>query len=229
MRIGFVLSGGRPVDRPVRGDGRAQFPAPRRTQRWPRAVLVSSRRTGACGCLNDRVARACFPAATWPYISGRWREIGGLLIRSLYQSGPMDVGCLLAPARKGFNRIGFNPCRVCLALPPVETWRAYLKQQRGYGEAEALLVRKHPEYFNSLGGERLGAGRFIRPPSSASWWDVPLFITACSETGSFQTLYASAAPPGPSCSPPPWSITWIVTLPLLGAFCTRSTSCCQWP
>ena len=30
--------------------------------------------------------------------------------------------------------------------------RAYLKQQGGYGEAEALLVRKHPEYFNYLGG-----------------------------------------------------------------------------
>jgi len=27
----------------------------------------------------------------------------------------------------------------------------YLRQQHGYGEAEALLVRKHPEYFNALG------------------------------------------------------------------------------
>ena len=29
--------------------------------------------------------------------------------------------------------------------------RAYLKQQAGYGEAEALLARKHPERFNLLG------------------------------------------------------------------------------
>jgi glycosyltransferase involved in cell wall biosynthesis len=32
------------------------------------------------------------------------------------------------------------------------TVRAYLRQQAGYGEAEALLARKHPEYFNFSGG-----------------------------------------------------------------------------
>ncbi|HEX4646191.1 MAG TPA: glycosyltransferase, partial [Verrucomicrobiae bacterium] len=32
------------------------------------------------------------------------------------------------------------------------TVKAYLKQQEGYGEAEALLARKHPEYFNAFGG-----------------------------------------------------------------------------
>jgi O-antigen biosynthesis protein len=34
------------------------------------------------------------------------------------------------------------------------TVRAYLKQQNGYGEAEALLLRKHPQYFNSAGRSR---------------------------------------------------------------------------
>jgi O-antigen biosynthesis protein len=32
------------------------------------------------------------------------------------------------------------------------TVKAYLKQQSGYGEAEAALAQKHPEYFNDLGG-----------------------------------------------------------------------------
>jgi O-antigen biosynthesis protein len=32
------------------------------------------------------------------------------------------------------------------------TVKAYLKQQAGYGEAEALLLGKHPEHFNSIGG-----------------------------------------------------------------------------
>jgi glycosyltransferase involved in cell wall biosynthesis len=36
------------------------------------------------------------------------------------------------------------------------TIRAYLKQQNGYGEAEALLMRKHPQYFNSAGRSRWG-------------------------------------------------------------------------
>jgi GT2 family glycosyltransferase len=32
------------------------------------------------------------------------------------------------------------------------TLKAYLKQQAGYGEAEALLIRKHPEHYNAFGG-----------------------------------------------------------------------------
>ena len=32
------------------------------------------------------------------------------------------------------------------------TVRAYLRQQAGYGEAEALLIQKHPEHYNALGG-----------------------------------------------------------------------------
>jgi glycosyltransferase involved in cell wall biosynthesis len=32
------------------------------------------------------------------------------------------------------------------------TTKAYLKQQAGYGEAEALLIGKHPDHFNSFGG-----------------------------------------------------------------------------
>lgn len=42
------------------------------------------------------------------------------------------------------------------------TVRAYLAQQAGYGEAEALLARKHPEYFNPLGGS-LWQGRIYAP------------------------------------------------------------------
>src|SRR5262249_52116395 len=36
--------------------------------------------------------------------------------------------------------------------------RAYLRQQRGYGQAEALLERKWPEHYNA-GGHRTWAGR----------------------------------------------------------------------
>ena len=34
------------------------------------------------------------------------------------------------------------------------TIRAYLRQQAGYGEAEAMLERRHPENFNRFGGSR---------------------------------------------------------------------------
>jgi hypothetical protein len=32
--------------------------------------------------------------------------------------------------------------------------RAYLRQQRGYGKAEALLIREHPQHFGIVGGAR---------------------------------------------------------------------------
>ena len=47
------------------------------------------------------------------------------------------------------------------------TTAAYLKQQSGYGEAESLLVRKHPEYFNLLGGS-MWHGRISRSVRSVS-------------------------------------------------------------
>src|SRR3712207_8541621 len=54
-------------------------------------------------------------------------------------------------AEDGIRDIGVTGVQTC-ALP---IWRntvkAYLKQQRGYGEAEALLKFKHPDHFNVLG------------------------------------------------------------------------------
>jgi len=48
-------------------------------------------------------------------------------------------------------KIGFSPGAFVWHYRR-STVSEYLKQQHGYGEAEALLVRKHPEYFNSFGG-----------------------------------------------------------------------------
>src|SRR5207247_2961938 len=48
------------------------------------------------------------------------------------------------------HKLGFSPAgfvwhyRRC-------TVKAYLQQQNGYGEAEALLARKHTSYFNTVG------------------------------------------------------------------------------
>jgi hypothetical protein len=66
-----------------------------------------------------------------------------------------------------------------------------LKQQRGYGDAEALLVRKHPECFNSFGGS-LWRGRIY----SASRFDdlirPPIIYRGLFGSAGFQFLYASA-------------------------------------
>lgn len=49
------------------------------------------------------------------------------------------------------HRIGFSPGGFVWHYRR-STVGAYLRQQSGYGEAEALLERKHPEYFNAFGG-----------------------------------------------------------------------------
>ena len=68
------------------------------------------------------------------------------------------------------------------------TITAYLKQQRGYGIAEALLRRKHPEYFNSLGGMRW-RGRIYSPSKIAGFFGKFVIYHGTFGSALFQTLY----------------------------------------
>ncbi len=66
---------------------------------------------------------------------------------------------------------------------------AYLKQQRGYGYAEALLMKTHPQRFGPLGGARwrgliYGDPNSALPPSEGSIFHGPR------GTGLFQVIYA---------------------------------------
>lgn len=68
---------------------------------------------------------------------------------------------------------------------------AYLKQQHGYGVAEALLRHKHPEYFNSLGGMRW-KGRIYSPSKLAGLFGRFVVYHGVFGSGLFQTLYTPA-------------------------------------
>jgi glycosyltransferase involved in cell wall biosynthesis len=68
------------------------------------------------------------------------------------------------------------------------TINAYLKQQRGYGVAESLLRRKHPEYFNSLGGMRW-RGRIYSPSKIAGFFGRFVIYHGTFGSALFQTLY----------------------------------------
>ncbi|WP_449069154.1 glycosyltransferase [Prosthecobacter sp.] len=70
------------------------------------------------------------------------------------------------------------------------TVKAYLRQQRGYGHAEALLMRAHPERFGPLGGARWRGGIYgdrlpADHPVEGSIFHGPFGL------GAFQTIYAS--------------------------------------
>ena len=72
------------------------------------------------------------------------------------------------------------------------TVRGYLKQQHGYGEAEALLAAKHPEYFNLLGGSQW-RGRIYATPPTALPTRRPLIYHGRFGAGWFQSLYVTGS------------------------------------
>ena len=93
------------------------------------------------------------------------------------------------------------------------TVAAYLEQQRGYGEAEALLARRHPEYFNAFGGG-VWQGRIYGVAGLGLAARRPVIYRGLFATGFFQSL-CRAAPAGW----PPWCASLefhaLVNLPLL--------------
>ncbi len=68
------------------------------------------------------------------------------------------------------------------------TITSYLRQQRGYGVAEALLRYKHPEYFNNLGGMRW-RGRIYNPTRASGLFGRFVIYHGIFGSGLFQTLY----------------------------------------
>ncbi len=84
-------------------------------------------------------------------------------------------------------KIGFSPAGFVWHHRR-STVRAYLWQQEGYGAAEALLVRKHPEYFNLLGGS-IWQGRIYSASRRAVLARRPIIYHGIFGSGFFQTLY----------------------------------------
>jgi len=94
------------------------------------------------------------------------------------------------------------------------TVKAYLKQQKGYGRAEALLMPKHPQRFNVLGNSRW-AGRIYGDISGALLSTRPVIYHGVFGSGLFQTLYE---PKGSLAAYLPLSFEWMLAaLAALGA------------
>jgi GT2 family glycosyltransferase len=68
----------------------------------------------------------------------------------------------------------------------------YFRQQAGYGEAEALLLAKHPEHFNALGGAQW-QGRIGNPTQRDLPWQRSVIYRGVFATAPFQTLYTPSA------------------------------------
>jgi glycosyltransferase involved in cell wall biosynthesis len=87
-------------------------------------------------------------------------------------------------------KIGFSPAGFVWHYRRSNV-RAYLKQQAGYGEAEALLIGKHPENFNQAGGG-IWHGRIYAPAKYGLLLRRGIIYHGIFGSGFFQKLYSPA-------------------------------------
>lgn len=115
-------------------------------------------------------------------------EIGGF--DPLFRAAGDDVDLCWRLQDNGYT-IGFSPAAVVWHFRR-NTVAAYLKQQRGYGKAEALVYFKHPHRFNLL-GQPCWLGRIYGDLSSSLSFGQPAIYSGVFGRGLFQTLYQPSA------------------------------------
>ena len=120
---------------------------------------------------------------------------------------------------KGYT-IGFSAAAVVWHFRR-NTVRDYIKQQQGYGKAEALLFFKHPSRFNVLGQSRW-FGRIYGDLSSFLASRQPRIYTGVFGRGLFQTLYQ---PPPSIISCLPLTLEWN-SVSILLLFCALAIRRC---
>ncbi len=112
-------------------------------------------------------------------------EIGGF--DPIFVAAGDDVDVCWRVQQAG-HKIGFSPGGFVWHYRR-STLRDYLKQQRGYGQAEALLVRKHPEYFNALGGT-IWRGRIYASSKFGLQLRSPIIYRGLFGSAGFAAIYA---------------------------------------
>ena len=137
--------------------------------------------------LTDRLAEH-IPGCNMAFYKWALQELGGF--DPIYRLAGDDVDVCWRLQQRGY-KIGFSPAGFVWHYRRSNV-PAYLKQQRGYGEAEALLVHKHPEYFNSLGGS-VWQGRIYTPAKIGIVIRRPMIYHGVFGSGFFQSIYS--APP----------------------------------
>jgi GT2 family glycosyltransferase len=141
---------------PPRGDG-------------PTAELVALAPGGPNHVLRTDTEAEHIPGCNSAFRADRLRAIDGYDTR--FRTAGDDVDVCWRLHERGWT-VGFSPGAVVWHHRRATT-RGYLRQQRGYGIAEALLERKWPERFNRLGhvswpGQLYGSGARPGPLSMAS-------------------------------------------------------------
>jgi GT2 family glycosyltransferase len=149
--------------------------------------------------LNDEVAEH-IPGCNMAFRREALEEIGGF--DPLFRTAGDDVDVCWRLQDKGYT-IGFSPAAVVWHFRR-NTIKDYLKQQRGYGKAEALVYFKHPDRFNLLAQSKW-LGRIYGDLSSSMLLGKPIIYSGVFGRGLFQTLYE---PPASLLSYLPFTLEW---------------------
>ena len=133
--------------------------------------------------LTDRQAEH-IPGCNMAFYKWALAEVGGF--DPIFHRAGDDVDMCWRLQERGY-RIGFSPAAFVWHYRR-STVGAYLLQQSGYGEAEAMLVRRHPEYFNTIGGSVL-QGRIYTASKFGLTIRPPIIYHGLFGTGFFQSVY----------------------------------------
>ncbi len=125
------------------------------------------------------------PGCNMAFYKWALAEINGFDPR--FRKAGDDVDVCWRLLQRGY-KIGFSPAGFVWHYRR-STIRAYLKQQTGYGEAEALLVAKHPECFNAFGGS-MWRGRIYTAAKYGLLVRQNVIYHGIFGSGFFQKLYA---------------------------------------
>lgn len=147
------------------------------------AVMVSP--GGPAHVMLSDVEAEHIPGCNMVFYKWALQEIGGF--DPVFRKAGDDVDVCWRLQDRG-HKLGFSAAGFVWHYRR-STVGAYLKQQAGYGEAEALLARKHPENFNLLGGSTW-RGRIYAAAHSGVITRRSVIYHGMFGSGFFQKLYA---------------------------------------
>jgi glycosyltransferase involved in cell wall biosynthesis len=152
---------------------------------WVAAAVMVSPGGPTHVMLTDRLAEH-IPGCNMAFYKWALLEAGGF--DPLFRKAGDDVDICWRLQQRGY-RLGFSSSGFVWHYRR-STGIDYLKQQRGYGESEALLVHRHPEYFNWFGGSQW-QGRIYSPAKFGVVTRRPIIYHGTFGGGFFQTLYTA--------------------------------------
>ncbi len=156
------------------------------TKDGPVAACVSASPGSPAHILIDDHVAEHIPGCNMAFWKDRLKAIGGF--DPLYTKAGDDVDVCWRLQNEG-DTIVYSPAAMVWHHRRA-TVQAYLKQQKGYGEAEALLKRNHPEKFQGLQANLSWHGRIYTRAGVGVKLGRPVIHFGPFATGLFQTIYS---------------------------------------